>query len=578
MKNGKRRELRFRIRLVGIFFCVFLGAIGIRAFCVQILQKSWLSQKASVEYERSLTRAGKRGAILDSNGRELALSIDVTSVAAYPKRVEAPDVYARSLADALRLNSRSLHRKLSSDRSFAWIKRQVTPRERDRVRSLNLRGIGFIPEHSRFYPNRMLAAQLLGFTGIDGRGLEGLEFHYDAYLKGGVGEYTVLKDALGRGFGSDAAVFSDHNGANLVLTIDRTIQYIAEKALEEGVKAHGGSSGIAIVMVPRTGALLAVAHHPFFNPNAFDKFDRNRWRNRAVTDAFEPGSTVKIFSASAALEYGGLSSEAIFFCENGAYRVGEETIHDTQPHGWLTLEEIIKVSSNIGAVKISEAIGPEPLYRAFRDFGFGEKTGIDCPGETSGSLSPLSRWTQIHTGTISFGHGLSVSAVQLITAVCAIANDGLLMRPYVVRAMTDAADRPIKTFGPQAVRRVISAKTAAIVKGIMKEVVNDGGTGGNAALEGYAVCGKTGTAQKIDETGAYAEGKYLASFVGFVPAERPAVAILVIIDEPKTDHYGGTVAAPVFGKIANQTLNYLNIPPWMEMNRLTASRWSGNPG
>ena len=317
---------------------------------------------------------------------------------------------------------------------------------------------------------------------------------------------------------------------------------------------------MAIVMSPKTGALLALAHYPFFNPNSFESFDRKSWRNRAITDQFEPGSTMKIFSAAAALESGACTPDSIFFCENGAYKIGKNVVHDTHPHGWLSLQQIIKYSSNIGAVKVSEMTGAEFLYNALRDFGFGRKTEIDCPGETTGSFSSYNRWSKIDAGTISFGHGISVSAIQLITSACAIANDGILLRPYIVQAIIDQNGRVIKCLTPYKVRRVVSNETARAVRKMMKSVVSDGGTGVNAALESYSVCGKTGTAQKIDEKGMYKKGSYIASFIGFIPAEEPEVVILVVIDEPRKEHYGSIVAAPAFRKIAYETLNHINMP------------------
>ncbi len=568
--KSERQKRRRRITISGVVFALVFAVICGRAVYLQVFCRSWLAQQASSEYEKSLRYPGKRGAIYDALGREMALSVDATSIAAYPKRAASSPDTARILTQALNIDISEVHRRLNSDRSFVWIKRQASPREAGAIRSLKLEGVDFIPEHSRFYPNRTLAAQMLGFTGIDGRGLEGLEFYYDAYLKAGAGKFTVLKDALGRGFDLAQAGPSDYGGNNLILTIDKTVQFIAEDALEAGIARSGAASGMAIVMVPATGQILALAHYPFFNPNAFAEFDRNAWRNRAVTDPFEPGSTIKIFAAAAAIEHGGCRRDTIFFCEKGSYQVGDYRIHDTTPHGWLTLENVIKYSSNIGAVKVGEMIGPENLYQTLRDFGFGDKTGIDCPGEASGSLPHFRRWSRARTGTISYGHGMASTALQLITAVSAIANDGILMKPYIVQAITDRMGRPIEQFAPRKVRKAISAATASVVRGMMRSVVSEGGTGARAALNGYAVCGKTGTARKTDQYGAYAEQKYTASFVGFAPASRPAVSILVIIDEPTRQYYGGLVAAPVFKQIAQGVLNYLNVPPRYGPNQLTA--------
>jgi len=314
-------------------------------------------------------------------------------------------------------------------------------------------------------------------------------------------------------------------------------------------------------MEPSTGAVLAMAHDPQFNPNAFHRFEQSQWRNRAITDPLEPGSTLKIFNAAGAIEAGGSSPNTIFFCENGAYRIGRKIVHDADKHGWLSLQQIIKYSSNIGAIKITEMLGAELMYRTLRDFGFGERTGLDCPGETAGSLSHFQQWTPMDTAAISFGHGIAASPIQLITALSAIANGGLLMRPYLVKAVVGPDGTPVHEFQPRRVRQVVSEQTAATISNIMKTVITEGGTGTRAALNGYSVCGKTGTAQKINTDGTYADDRYLSSFVGYVPASRPAVSILVIIDEPQEDYYGGTVAAPAFRRIAQETLNYLNVPP-----------------
>jgi cell division protein FtsI (penicillin-binding protein 3) len=287
---------------------------------------------------------------------------------------------------------------------------------------------------------------------------------------------------------------------------------------------------------------------------------------------------MKIFNAAAALEYGKITPNEIFFCENGTYRIGKNVVHDIHKHGWLSLQQIVKFSSNIGAVKVVEKMGAKNLHRALRDFGFGQKTGIDFPGEQPGNLSHYSAWSRIDTGAISFGHGISVSALQLVTAVSAIANGGDLMRPYLVREIVDQDGNTLQAFKPQKVRRAVSGRTATIVKNILKTVITAGGTGVNAALDGYTACGKTGTARKLDENGEYSKDKHTASFIGFAPAERPAVAILVIVDEPQGQYYGGVVAAPVFRQIAQQALNYLNVPPKAGTNKFRVARDNGARG
>jgi cell division protein FtsI (penicillin-binding protein 3) len=571
MKPVQTKHIRLRVIIVGSIFSLFFTAICAKAVYLQIFRGPWLSEKATNQYEVSLKSFGKRGTIYDTNLRELAISIDITSIAAHPQKIKNAQVVARSLAKVLKINRKSLVRKLSSDKKFVWIKRKVTPKETESVRNLKIAGIDFIPEHKRFYPNKTLAAQILGFTDIDDHGLEGIEFYYDASLQGATSKYTVLKDALGRGFDGDKNIVSNYSGNNLVLTIDSVIENITEKALEETVKKFSAKSGMAIVMSPKTGAILALAHYPFFNPNAINSFSQKIWRNRIITDPFEPGSTMKIFAAAAAIESGNCSPNSIFYCENGAYKIGKHVIHDTHKHRWLSLQQIIKHSSNIGTVKFSAITGPKYLSKTLRNFGFGTKTGIDCPGETAGSMAPYKQWTKIDAGTIAFGQGISVSALQLITATSAIANKGVLMKPFIVQAITDQNGRLIKSFGPRKVRRVLSEKTARTLVGIMKTVITEGGTGVNAALEGYSVCGKTGTAQKIGEKGIYADGKYISSFVGFVPAKRPKAVILVVIDEPEKQHYGSIVAAPVFKKIAHKTIGYMNLQPKSKAGGLIVS-------
>ncbi|MBW2366938.1 MAG: penicillin-binding protein 2 [Deltaproteobacteria bacterium] len=572
MRRYRENRIGLRAGVMGAIFSIWFLVIGAKAVYLQVYCVDWLSQKASSQYEKSYQTLGKRGSILDRNRREMAVSIDATSIGAYPGRIEDVGLASVALASALCLERKRLAQKLSSTRSFVWIERQVTPKESNQVRNLKLCGVDFRAEHKRVYPNRTLSAQLLGFTGVDGHGLEGIEYRFNAYLKGDARKLTMMKDALGRGFMPEVTQPQSSGGNNLILTLDGTIQYMAENALQEAVDASRAKSGIAIVMAPQTGEVLALAHYPLFNPNTFKSFDRWHWRNRAITDPFEPGSTIKMFTAAAALEQGGLSPNCLFFCENGTYNIGRHVIHDAHPNDWLSLQQIIKVSSNIGAVKILEKIGEKAVYDTLRDFGFGEKTAIDCPGETAGSLAPFDRWTKLDAGAIAFGQGLSVSAVQLAAGVNAIANDGVLMKPYTVQAIVDSHGQVVKRFEPQVVRRAVSRKTAREVRNILKTVVAEGGTGVNAALEGYAVAGKTGTAQKVDENGTYAKGRYVASFVGMVPADDPVATILVIVDEPEENHYGGQVAAPAFRKIAKALLHYLNVPAEPMDNRFTVSR------
>jgi len=572
MITKEPNKSKIRVLVVGILFSICFTVIVARAVDLHLFKGPWLSQKADGQVKRPVKALGERGVIFDANMGKMALSIDVTSIGAHPKQIKDVAATATYLAKALRLDRNDLVKKLSSNTPFVWIERHVTPKKAEAVEALNLNGVVYKSERSRFYPYKTMAAQIVGFSGVDGRGLEGVEFFYDRVLEGQQTQFRVIRDALGRGLGLEIDEENDRNGKNLILTIDRRIQYIAENALAEAVTQNDAKNGIVMVMSPKTGAVMAMAHYPFINANTYNKYAKDKWRNRAITDPFEPGSTFKIFSAAAAIESGVSGPHSLYYCENGSYRIGRNVVHDTHRYQWLSLEQIIQVSSNIGTVKLSENIGTKNLYDTLKNFGFGEKTGIDCPGETSGMLSPYQRWKKIDNATIAFGQGIAVSAIQLITAVSAIANDGILMKPYVVQAITDKNGAIIEKFNPHPVRRAVSSETAAAVGKMMEKVTEEGGTGTKAALAGYKVCGKTGTAQKIDETGTYAKGKYVSSFVGFVPAENPVASILVMIDEPQKAHYGGVVAAPVFQKVALQTLNFMNIPPDGKTDHLTADR------
>lgn len=570
--------IRLRILIVGLVFTAAFALIGGKALMLQITQGSWLSRKASGQVEDELRSVGKRGTIFDRRGREMAVSVDVTSIAVRPARVKDPEAAARDLAGILKRPAAEIKARLTSTKPFVWVKRQATPKEVEAVRRLRAPGIEFVSESNRFYPNRTLAAHLIGFTGVDGKGLEGVEFYYDSHLQGTDASVRGRRDALGNRFHSEPPPDEEVSGKNLVLTVDQGVQFAAETALNEAVSANRARSGMAVVMEPRTGAILALALAPAFNPNAYEEVKKSLWRNRAVTDPFEPGSTLKIFVAAAALEHTNLSPKTTFNCENGAYRIGRHTVHDVHHYGTLTLQEIIKFSSNIGAAKIGEKVGPERLHQTLRAFGFGQKSGIDSPAETAGLLMPPRNWKEIDIAAISFGHGVSVSAIQLISAVSAIANDGILMKPRLVQAVTDRQGRVLEKFEPEEVRRAVSRRTAQSLKEILQGVMHPGGTGTQAALDGYTACGKTGTARKVDENGQYTNDRHLASFVGFAPADEPRVSVLVVIDEPKGQITGGAVAAPVFRKIAQSALNILNVPPRPATEKLRVSLENGGKG
>ncbi|MDY6905299.1 MAG: penicillin-binding protein 2 [Thermodesulfobacteriota bacterium] len=569
MKYGKDnfddRKVERRIVLVGVVFSALYLAIAARIVHLQVFQGEALAHKASMEYQKTYVKTGKRGTIFDRNRMEMAVSIDTVSIGVHPRLLTAPADRAGELADVLSMSYSNVHRKLSADKAFVWLKRDATPAEEKAVKKLGLdQGVlEFIPERQRVYPNKTLAAQVFGFSGIDGNGLEGIEYAYDQMLKGPSVRQTMVKDAIGRGFCPDNMEERTpcRDGHDVVLTIDATIQCITETVLADTVRSFDATSGMAVVMAPHTGEVLAMANYPFYNPNTFGRYNEAVWRNRIVTDSFEPGSTMKVFLAAGAIESGLCKPGTIFFCEDGAYRVHDHQIHDAHAYGWLSLRQIVKYSSNIGAVKVSEMIGRQALWETLNRFGFGCKTGVECPGETTGILSNYSRWTDVDTGSIAFGQGISVSAIQLVTALSAIANGGVLVRPHVVKSVVTADGRVLQKNGVDRVRRVISVNTARTIRSMMAGVTSEGGTGEKAAIADYTVCGKTGTAQKLDDEGQYTDDEFIASFMGFAPGTSPEIAILVVVDAPQKSHYGGTVTAPAFRRIASETLNYLGIDP-----------------
>jgi len=567
--NSKKRHSRIVFLEILIFIAIaFLGA---RAVELQIFESSALNLKAEKEYTKYSSMQGKRGQIYDRNMNELSTSINTLSIAANANKISNPGKAASILAATLGINEYYLKKRLSSKKSFVWVKRRVPPNRIKQVKALKLEHVFFKKDTRRYYPNKGLAGQVLGFTGLDNQGLEGLEYKYDKILSGQNIKIKTINDATGKVVDSQEAFANRYSGNSIVLSIDKNIQFIAEHALEKAVTKEDAKSGTALVMVPSTGELLAIAHYPKFNPNQYKSFTPETWRNRAITDQFEPGSVMKIFAAATALNKGICSPKSIFFCENGAYKVGNYTINDTHPYGWLTLTQIVKFSSNIGATKISETMSKKLFYNSLNDFGFAQKTLIDCPGEAYGELRHYSDWSNIDCGAIAFGQGIAVSAIQLITGVSTIANNGILMKPLLVKSILSNTGATNKIFGPTPTRRVISEATSRKTKMMMQEVVSEQGTGTNAFIKGYSVCGKTGTAQIANKKSkGYSADKFTAVFTGFAPAQNPELAILVVVDEPKNNHYGGVVAAPVFKNILLESFNYLGIPPDFNNTQMVA--------
>lgn len=563
MRYDAEKWITLRIRFIGGFFVLLFALTVCRAFYLQVINRDYLLKLADRQHQKVIPLTPARGTIYDTNGAALAVSVEMDSCYAEPKSIADLRTAAARLAPVLEMPQETVFRRLQGNRNFVWLKRRLTPDVAKRVHELDIEGIGFVKETKRYYPNSEVASHVIGFTGLDPEGLEGIERRYDSTILGGTGYLVTERDALGRNVALKGTVVQ--NGAmghNVTLTLDKNIQYIAEKELAKAVTNSGAKAGTAIVMDPNTGRVLAMSNFPTYNLNSHGDYASSVWRNRAVADSYEPGSTFKTFLIAAALEEKLVRPGDGINCEGGSYAIGGRTIHDTHKYGRLSVAEILKYSSNIGVAKIGSKLGASRLYSYLKNFGIGEKSGIDLPGETSGTLRQWSQWYGIDLATISFGQGVTASSVQLAAAFSAIANGGVLMKPYLVEKITDSDGNVVTTFGPQARRRVVSPETAKSVAMMLEGVAADGGTGTNASVEGYRVAGKTGTAQKVDPiTKGYSASKRTASFIGFVPARKPRLTILVMIDEPKTSPYGGVVAAPAFSAIALQSLCYLKVPP-----------------
>ena len=556
-----KKWLKFRIVSILMVFLVLFIALISRAFQLQVLSGQKLKTLAQKQHTATLQLQPERGVIYDRNGEKLAVSIMADSVCADPSKIADPVKASAKIAQILNLDKQTVFKKISEPKNFCWLARRISPDQAANVETAEIDGIFLVKEPRRFYPNGQLAAHLLGFVGADANGLEGLEYKYDEVLKGKPQKLAWARDAKGKKLflRVEKSETAKDECANLVLTIDNRIQYLVETHLKEAVLSKRAKAGIAIVMDPKTGEILALANEMGFNPNNIDGLAPEKWRNRAIADCFDPGSTFKPFLVAGALEEKVVKESAQFFCENGTYTIANHVIHEAngKRHGQLTVRDILKYSSNIGSVKIAQKLGKEKFYDYIDSFGFGAKTGIDLPGESSGLVRPAENWAKVDTASIAFGQGVSVTAIQLITAMSAIANDGILMKPYIVRGFTNSTDRLIKMYTPTVARKVISPAVAKRLTKMLTEVVEAAdGTGKSARIINVTVAGKTGTSQKFDfARGEYSSEKVRTSFAGFFPADNPQVAILVILDEPQSDKWGGVAAAPVFKNIGEQILN-----------------------
>ena len=555
---------RRRIEAVFLSFLIFLILCIARLFFIQFCRSNYLADIAKKQHNLFVELEPLRGAIYDINLKPQAINLSVDSLYASPNEIKDKDKEAiiRQLPPILNVDQAYLRDRLYRKKSFIWLARKITPEQSQAIRRLNIKGLGFLKESKRSYPNSYLSSHVIGFAGLDNTGLEGIEIYYDKYLKGEAGWALFLRDARQKKLDLWEKMVLPKDGYGLVLTIDEVIQYIAERELDKAFKTYHAKGASIIVTNPHTGAILALANRPTFDLNNYTNASKDQIRDRAICDLFEPGSVFKIVTASAALEEKKVNEEDKFFCENGSYRVATHTLHDHRPHGWLTFREVIEQSSNIGTTKVAQSLGGILLYRYIKLFGFGSKLGIDLPGETPGMTKEPRLWSKISIAAIPIGQEVGVTALQLVTAISVIANGGQLMKPYIVQEVRDKQGEIIKRFSPTLIRKVLSVDTTSRIKKILTGVIEKG-TGKLAMLQGFSAAGKTGTAQKLEPNGTYSHNKFVASFIGFAPAEDPLVAIVVIVDEPHPYYFGGVVAAPVFKNVASDVIRYLkaNQPP-----------------
>lgn len=562
--NSSRNAIDVRLYVLGAVLILWCGAICARLVYLQIFRYGSFEQRAQHQQQRTVDLSARRGVIYDRAGRELAMSVSVDSAFAVP--TEIPDLPGTiSLVSRItKSDPRELLARCKATRTFCWVARKADSETAERIRSLNLRGIYFQKESKRFYPKGDLAAQVIGYVGTDDEGLSGIEREFDEKLRGRPGEMLISVDARRKWFGSVEK--QPEPGQNVVLTIDQQIQYIAERELDTAMDSTHAISGTVVVENPHTGEILALANRPTFDPNRTREITPEKLKNHAVSDVYEPGSTFKLVTISAALDENLTHPEEKFDCQMGSIVVFGRRIHDWHPFGVLSVSDVLAHSSDVGAIKIALRLGDERMYKYIRAFGFGQQTGVELPGETRGLAKPLSRWSKVSIGAIAMGQEIGVSPLQLAGMVSSIANDGIVVGSRIVAASTEPQATPqMISFHPVEERRAISPTTAALMRQMMQGVVLHG-TGKKAILEGYSSAGKTGTAQKVDPaTHTYSRTKYIASFAGFAPVNNPAIVCVVILDSPVGGHHGGEVGAPVFHRIAQQVLEYLHTPHDVEL-------------
>jgi cell division protein FtsI (penicillin-binding protein 3) len=571
-----------------------LGVIVSSAYRVQVEDGAAWRELAEKQRQRRLHVEPKRGSVFDRNGQPLAVSVEVPSIVADVAEMlhgvegdSAQNVVLRDaslrVGAALSMDANEIYQKLATRRRFIWLKRRASSDETNAIRDLGdpkkqvrpIHGLGIEGEGHRYYPGRELLGAVLGFVAPDGQGKDGLELALDEELRGRVEEVQGLRDRSGHLLFEEGQVDEQAlAGHDVTLTIDSAIQHLAEQELDAAMSTYETKGGSVIVMDPSTGEILAIASTPGYNPNDYSESVPDARRDRAITDRFEPGSVMKIFTLSAGLASGVVKPTETINCEHGTYQVGNVVIHDTHENDWLTPTQILAKSSNIGALKVGLRLGEPGLYAALRRFGFGETTGLPLPGEAAGVLRPRGRpWFDVETANASFGQGISVTAVQLATALSSIANGGRLLEPFLVKKVTTSTGDVVREGTMHVRRETVPTYVTKLMAEMLTAVTEEGGTGVEAAVPGFRVAGKTATAQKVDpQTGKYSQEKYTASFIGFVPAERPRIVVAVVLDEPMIGHYGGDLAGPVFRRVAEGTLRYLGVTPTDGAKKIEVSR------
>lgn len=550
---NKKRIVVLNTVIVFGFFAIFFRLTDLMVFNHTIYAERAKSQQVKAEDIQV-----RRGNIYDRKGRAFAVNLELESLYCDPEEVVVDKDRLKRLSNILGVDAKVIQAKFNQDKRFIWMNRKLTPHTAGEIKKLNIKGMGFVPEAKRYYPKGELASHVIGMVGRENQPLEGLELKYDKYLRTAGGKVYFARDASGKKLSS--GVDMEAKGNDLLLTIDEGLQYIVEKELEKAMAKWKSVAASAIMMDPFTGEILALANRPAYDLNDAGSANKNSIRNRLITDIYEPGSTFTVIVGTAALEEKLYDLDSTFDCSRGGIEVGGKVIRDAHKHGVLSFREVIQKSSNVGSIMIGMKLGKEQVYRYAKLYGFGEKTGIDMPGEVQGWIRKPDKWSATSIGAIPIGQEVAVTPLQILRAYSVIANGGYLVQPHLVSEIRTPEGQTISSFQGKT-KRVLTEKTAKVFKDILKTVVEEGGTATEAAVEGNQVAGKTGTAQLIDpRTGRYSRDRFISSFVGFVPADNPKLAMIVVIYEPKGQIYGGLVAGPVFKDIANQALSYMNVP------------------